>query len=125
MKFFALTDSSEYDQNRLAEAYKAARAFGVLRVGSDCLFFRARLKTWFIPYKDIHRCFRRVMLVPAKLCCGRGDFEIQNLVIQGDKGELAQIQLPGERAAKAVMEELKQRMPWADFSAPEKKADPA
>ena len=41
--------------------------------------------------------------------------------IEGEEGELAQIQLPGTRAAKAAMEELKARVPQASFSAPEKK----
>lgn len=120
MKFTAVTHSAAYDEKKLSEAYRAARPIGVLRIGDDCLFFRARMHTYYIPYGDIRRCFRRVMLVPAKLCCGRGDFEIENLVIQGDEGELAQIQLPGNRAAKAVMEELKAKIPHADFTAPKK-----
>jgi hypothetical protein len=56
--------------------------------------------------------------VPAKLCCGKGDLEVENLVICGDKGELAQIQLPGTRAAKVLMEELENLIPEAEFGRP-------
>lgn len=122
MKFSAITASPQlYSDEKLTEAYKSARTIGVLRMAEEGLFFRAHFHTWFIPYTEIRRCFRRVQLVPAKLCCGKGDFAVENLVIEGEEGELAQIQLPGTRAAKAAMEELKARVPQASFSAPEKK----
>ena len=63
--------------------------------------------------------FRRVLAVPAKLCCGKGDFEIENLVICGENDqELAQVQLPGRKAAQILMEELKNRVPEAEFGRP-------
>ena len=122
MKFSVITASPQlYSDEKLTEAYKSARTIGVLRMAEEGLFFRAHFRTWFIPYTEIRRCFRRVQLVPAKLCCGKGDFAVENLVIEGEEGELAQIQLLGTRAAKAAMEELKARVPQASFSAPEKK----
>ena len=118
MKFNPLT-STVVDQSVLAEAYTTGRDIGVIKLTENYLFFRKKLKVYYIPYTDVRRCFRRVMLVPAKLCCGKGDFEIEHLVICGDAGELAQIQLPGTRAAKIMMEELKERIPHAKFVRPD------
>ena len=103
MRFEPLT-ASQQESSALREEYERARRIEKLRLGERHLFFRSGLRTYYIPYADIRRYFRRVMLVPAKLCCGKGDFEIENLVICGDAGELAQIQLPGAKAAKVVME---------------------
>ncbi|MBE5996418.1 MAG: hypothetical protein E7240_03560 [Lachnospiraceae bacterium] len=58
------------------------------------------------------------MEVPAKMCCGEGSFAIENLVICDDDKELAVIQLPGTKAARLLMEELKKKMPDTVFSAP-------
>ena len=112
MKFESLT-SPAADTSALQEEYKQAREIGKLRLGRQHLYFRTGLKSYYLPYQDITRYFRRVMQVPAKLCCGKGDFEIENLVICGERGELAQIQLPGVKAAKAVMECLAELAPNA------------
>ena len=112
MKFVSLT-SSAVEDSVLQEEYKQAREIGKLRLGQRRLYFRTGLKSYYLPYQDITRYFRRVMQVPAKLCCGKGDFEIENLVICGERGELAQIQLPGAKAAKVVMECLAELAPNA------------
>ena len=118
------------DTAALTDEYKEARQIGVIRIGQTCLFFRVRMKTYYIPYSEVTRCFRRVMLVPARMCCGRGDLSIENLVIcggadeNGQEKELAQIELPGDKAAKILMEELKQKMPGIPFVCPPK-AEPA
>lgn len=112
MKFEPLTLPVE-DRTLLREEYRQAREIGSLHFGQDNLYFRAGLKVYYIPYGDIHRYFRRVMQVPAKLCCGRGDFEIENLVICGESGELAQVQLPGTKAARIVMERMAELAPNA------------
>ena len=112
MKFESLT-SPAADASALQEEYKCAREIGKLRLGQQHLYVRSGLKCYYLPYSDIRRYFRRVMRVPAKMCCGKGDFEIENLVICGDGGELAQIQLPGVKAAKAVMESLAELAPNA------------
>lgn len=119
MKFYPLIENAPAeDAEALASEYRAAREIGKVRVGELRLYFRSGLKTYYIPYRDVRRCFRRVMLIPAKMCCGRGDFELENIVICGEEGELAQIQLPGERAGKALMEELEARIPEAEFGKP-------
>ena len=112
MKFESLT-SPAGDPTALQAEYKQAREIGKLRLGQRNLYIRAGLKLYYVPYSDIRRYFRRVMQVPAKMCCGKGNFEIESLVICGDAGELAQIQLPGAKAAKVVMECLAELAPNA------------
>lgn len=122
MKFYPLTTVVN-DADSLASEYKVGREIGAIRLGELRLYFRNKRKVYYIPYKDVRRCFRRVMLIPAKMCCGKGDFEIENLVICGEEGELAQIQLPGTRAAKILMEDLERLIPEAEFGKPEEKLD--
>ena len=116
MKFYSLNKDS--DRPDLSEEYAASRRIGSLGIGTEHLFFRLRLKTFFIPYTDIKRCYRRVLLVPARMCCGRGELQMENLVLHNDEGEFAQIPLPDTRAAKEVMRQLETRIPGAVFSAP-------
>ena len=120
MKFYPLdTVTAQVGDEELNGEYKTAREIGKVKMGELRLFVKSGLKTYYIPYHDIRRMFRRVLAVPAKLCCGKGDFEIENLVICGaDDKELAQIQLPGKKAAQILMEELKQRVPEAEFGRP-------
>ena len=117
MKFYPLTDRQAGDDELTAE-YKTAREIGRVRLGELHLFLRTGTKKYFIPYRDVRRCFRRVQLIPAKMCCGRGDFEVENLVVCGEAGELIQVQLPGTRAAKLLMEELERLIPEAEFGKP-------
>ena len=58
------------------------------------------------------------MIITAKLCCGRGELAVENLIICDEAKELASVALPGTRAAKALMEELQQRIPGAAFRCP-------
>jgi hypothetical protein len=119
MKFYPLEENQpQTEAKQLESEYTAAREIGKIRLGEQRLYFRSGRKIYYIPYTSIRRCFRRVMLVPAKLCCGKGDLEVENLVLCGDSGELAQIQLPGTRAAKILMEELKALIPEAEFGRP-------
>ena len=117
MKFYSLTSREENMESLQAE-YKTAQEIGKLRLGEDRLYFRSARKIFYIPYNEIHRYFRRVMLVPAKLCCGKGDFAIEHLVICDTDRELAQIQLPGSRAAKVLMERLGSLAPDAIMGMP-------
>jgi len=120
MKFVPLTAEAE-DPQGLTSEYNAAREIGKIRLGELHLFCRAGLKCHYIPYREVRRCFRRVELIPAKMCCGKGDFELENLVVCGDAGELIQVQLPGAKAAKILLEELKNRIPEAEFGKPDAK----
>ena len=122
MKYYTVTGEVLSDA-ALGGEYRAARAFGVVRVGEAHLFFRAGMRTYAMPYGEIRRCYRRVMRVPLRMCCGKGNLDVENLVVDGDAGEVAQIQLPGTRAAQALMESLKQRMPEAEFVPPAREAE--
>ena len=117
MKFEPLTSPAP-DQAALREEYSRARQVGKLRLGDQRLYFRSGLKAYYMPYTDIRRYFRRVMRIPAKLCCGQGAFELEHLVLCGDGGELAQIALPGAKAARAVMQSLALLAPDAQTGRP-------
>ncbi|MCD7746610.1 MAG: hypothetical protein LUI13_15240 [Lachnospiraceae bacterium] len=114
MKFYSLIPDSQEPVPSEAD-YHSAREIGVVRLGERTFYFRKARRVYYIPYHRIRSCFRRVMIVPAKLCCGQGGLPVENLVICGDEGELAQIQIPGERAGKALLEELKNRAPDAEI----------
>ena len=116
MKFYPLLPGMQAAD--LTEEYRASREIGSIRIGREHFFFRLRLKVYYIPYGRIRRCYRRVLLVPATVCCGRGELQVENLVLHGEEGELAQIPLPGTRAAKELMRELQPRIPGCIFAAP-------
>ena len=122
MKFVATTNTI-IDDKILNEEFGNARQVGVLRVGESNLFFRSKMKQYYIPFSDIKRCYRRVVAVSTKMCCGRGELLIENLVVCDDEKELAVIQLPGTRAAKILMEDLKGILPEVDFSSPKRNED--
>ena len=84
------------------------------------LFFRAGLKTYYIPYEAVRSCFRRVYQVPVKMCCGRGEIDYEHLIISDGEKEVADIPLPGTKAAQELIRLLKEKMPDAETMA----ADP-
>ena len=118
MNFLPLVPGED-NREELRSEYRTAREIGRVRLGGQRMYLRSGFKTYYIPYRAIRRCFRRVQLIPAKMCCGRGDLEVENLVVCGEgDAELMQVQLPGTRAAKLLMEELKARVPGAAFGKP-------
>ena len=117
MKFYPVV--SELAPEVVSADYKAGRAIGKACLGEQCLYFRDKLKVYYIPYAEMTRVFRRVELIPATMCCGKGDFEVENMVIWTAEGEKAQIQLPGERAGKILLEELTRRAPHAEVGKPD------
>ena len=116
MKFYPVVN--ELAAEVVSADYKAGREIGKARLGEKCLYFREKLKVYYIPYADMTRVFRRIELLPAQMCCGKGDFEVENIVICTAEGEKAQIQLPGERAGKIMLEELTCRAPHAAVGKP-------
>ena len=117
MKFYPVV--SELALEVVSADYKAGREIGKARLGDKCLYFRDKLKVQYIPYEDITRVFRRVVMVPATMCCGKGDLEMENIVICTAEGEKAQIQLPGARAGKIMLEELARLVPHAQVGKPD------
>ena len=117
MFFFPLKESV-FDRKALRMEYKTAKTIGVIRLGETCFFFRRGVKIYYIAYIEIVRFFRRVMLIPTGT--KRGDMRMETLVICDEKGELAQIQIPGHNAAKLLMDEMKAKAPHADSTCPDK-----
>lgn len=123
MRFYPLLEAGAAGEDTpLDGEFQDAREIGKVKLGELHLFFKKGMKVYFIAYRDVRRLFRRIEAVPAKMCCGKGTFEIENLVIcgEGDQ-ELAQIQLPGKKAAQILMEELTERVPEAQIGKPAKK----
>ena len=116
MKFYPL--ASELAPEVVFAGYKEGREIGKVRLGGKCFYFRDKLRVCYVPYADVTRVFRRVILVPATMCCGKGDLEMEHIVICTEKGEVAQVQLPGERAGKILLEELARLIPHAEVGKP-------
>ena len=120
MKFAPLLPTGEVEPR---DEYTQAREIGPVRVGEEHLFFRDRRKVYYIPYTQLERCFRRVLLIPAKMCCGRGDLAVEHLVLCAQGRELAQIRLPGERAGKMLLEEIARLAPGVLIGKPGQTAE--
>lgn len=112
MKYVPLKTEAK-ETKGLAAEYDEGREIGVVRLGREHLFFRRRWRIYYIAYDEIARCFRRVVAVQAKMCCGKGELQMEYLVVCDEEKELAVIQLPGTRAAEALMEEMISRTPNA------------
>jgi hypothetical protein len=52
------------------------------------------------------------------MCCENGELEIEYLVVSSDGRELIEIQLPGQKAARMMMDELKSSVEGVEFTAP-------
>jgi len=122
MKYYPLVECNAVEAALQAE-YNAGRTIGNVRLGAEYLFFKEKRKVYYIPYAAITRCFRRVLLVQTKMCCGKGNLEVENLVICGESGELAQIQMPGERAGKIMLEEIARLAPHVQIGRPKENND--
>ncbi len=118
MKFYSLINACGDDRGALQQEFKESRQIGKIYLGDSHFFFRAARRTYYIPYADIRRYFRRVMLVPVKMCCGRGNLPVEHLVICGDEGELAQIRLSDTQMAKVLMNDLQKLAPQAAAGRP-------
>ena len=118
MKFINLTDGVKSDSSELAREYRSSHSYGVTVVGNENLFVKKGLKIYYISYKDADRIFRRVRRVNAMMCCENGELEIEYLVVSAEGRELIEIQLPGQKAARMMMEELKGSVEGVEFMAP-------
>ena len=117
MIFHSLTENKR-ERSSISAEYKTAKSIGVVRLGSECFFFRRWFKIYYVAYEEMARCFRRVLLIPV--AGGKKNMRLETLVIADKKGELAQIQIPGADAARGLMEEIKVRAPHTDFTCPDK-----
>ncbi len=106
----------------LKAQYDAGHKIGVVCVGQDYLFVKKRLKRFFIAYSDAERIFRRVQTVSVNMCCEQGDLQFDYLVVMLDGKEVLEVQLPGAKAAKFLMQELKEVSSDCNFSAPQRES---
>ena len=120
MIFHSLTGNKR-ERSAVSAEYKSAKKIGVVRLGEKCFFFSRWFKVYYVAYEEMTRCFRRVLLIPV--AGGKKNMRLETLVIADQKGELAQIQIPGADAAKTLLEELKAKAPHADFACPDKKEE--
>ena len=118
MRFINLTDGTKTGSPELLEEYRNSHSYGVVVIGSDDLFVKKGLKVYYISYKDADRIFRRVRRVNAMMCCERSELEIEYLVVSALGKELIEVQLPGKKAARLIMEELKGSKLGVELSAP-------
>lgn len=111
MKFHPL-NCAEAEKSVLDADHAGARQIGNAHLGKLFFYFRVRTRLYYLPYSQITRCFRRVELVQARMCCGKGNLEVENIVICGENDEeLAQIQLPGAKAGRILLEEMARLAP--------------
>ena len=108
-KYHPLTQTA--DNAVLKAEHSAGRTIGNVVLGNTYFFFKEKRKICYIPYTDITRVFRRVVLVQTKMCCGKGNLEVENIVVCTEQGEVAQVQLPGARAGVIMLEEIGKRAP--------------
>lgn len=118
MRFKDLKDNSLHNSKELGAEYKGSHSYGVTVIGSDHLFIKKGLSVYFISYADAERIFRRVRRVQAMMCCDNGELEIEYLVVMAGGRELIEVQLPGQKAARMMMEELRSSVQGVEFSAP-------
>jgi len=119
MKFKPLK-TTDQDKEVLSPDFKSGHRIGILTLGNQFLFFKKGFKIFYIPYTEITRAFRRVLLVPAKMCCSSGDLPVESLVLHNKDGEIADISVPGKNAAEILIKELKEKAPAAEFVCPPK-----
>ncbi|MBQ8185114.1 MAG: hypothetical protein IJ036_04940 [Lachnospiraceae bacterium] len=108
------------DMGILRTEYKKGIEIGPVRLGDLCLYIKSGLRVCYLPYEEICRCFRRVMVMRAKVRGESREIPVEYLVICTDAGEIVQVQLPGKTAAKQMMSILKKKVPGAEFASPAK-----
>ena len=118
MKFVDLKDNVKLASEEFADEYKNGRGYGSVTIGSDHLFIKKGLKAYCIAYTDADRIFRRVRRVNAQMCCDNGELELEYLVVSADGKELIEAELPGKKAARMLMDELKGTAADVEFCAP-------
>lgn len=124
MKFYQL-DSVVPEKESLISDYKNGHDIGIITLGEKCLFFKRYFKVFYIPYSDLKRAYRRVLLVPAKMCCASGDLPVESLVIHNSKDEeIAVVSVPGGNAGPLLIKELGEKSPDTITVCPPKPAEP-
>lgn len=117
MKFECYT-STKMEQAVCKEDFASADGMNNVFFGDKAVYLKKLTKILYIPYADMDRIFRRVMQVPVKMCCGRGDLEIQYLVIMKEDKQIIELQVPSKTGAVILFDEVKKRAPQLQFTRP-------
>ncbi len=120
MNFTPLYESelNNAKDNSLTVRYEAGHTIGAVTVSEGYLFIKKGLRRYYIAYEAAQKIFRRVRRLHANICCGDGDIEVDYLVVMADDRELIEVTLPGRKAAKQLMEEIREAAPSLDTTAP-------
>ena len=86
MKFQPLSEGYEIPTNA-EEEFRSSRAIGPVRIGAETFYFKKGRTAYFIPYENITRVFRRVLLVPAKMGCCALLEELKKLIPDAQFGK--------------------------------------
>jgi hypothetical protein len=126
MKYVSLLSSKTNTDNKddLASLCKSGHSIGPVIIADGYLFVKKGFRYYYISYRDAEKIFRRVRKLHANICCGDGDIEVEYLVIYAQGRELMEVTLPGKKAARALIDELKGKADYLDTSAPVKNNDP-
>lgn len=122
MAFYSLVSgkvnkSSHHD---LSGELREGHTIGPVTVSKNNLFIKKGLRRYYIAYAEAERIFRRVRRLHANICCGDGDIEVEYLVIGIDGREVMEVTLPGKKAARMLMDEIRQTAPDLDTAAPKR-----
>ena len=117
MKFECYT-TTKLDENVCKEDFAAADGMNSIYFGNQAVYLKKLMKIVYIPYADIDRIFRRVLQVPVKMCCGKGDLEVQYLVLMKEDQQILELQVPSKSGAVMLFEEAKRRAPQLQFNRP-------
>ena len=125
MKYVSLISPNTNKDNStdLASLCKSGHSIGPVVISDGYLFVKKGFRYYYISYNDADKIFRRVRRLHANICCGDGDIEVEYLVIYANDRELMEITLPGKKAARAIIDELKIKDANLDTSAPVKNDD--
>ncbi len=114
-----LSESPDKEKtDELTVRFKEGHAIGSVTVADGFLFVKKGLRNYYIEYTDAEKIFRRVRRLHANICCGDGDIEVEHLVIMADGRELMEVTLPDRKAAQMLMNDLKEKAPMLDTTAP-------
>ncbi len=120
MSYYSLTSGkiNKEQGSALSVEFSDGHTIGPVTVSQNNLFIKKGLRRYFIAYSEADRIFRRVRRLHANICCGDGDIEVEYLVIGVNGAEVMEVTLPGKKAARMLMDEIRQTAPDLDTAAP-------
>ncbi|MCR4788139.1 MAG: hypothetical protein K5888_06115 [Lachnospiraceae bacterium] len=125
MRYYSLSSGkvNKGTDHDLSGECREGHTIGPVTVSKNNLFIKKGLRRYYIPYAEADRIFRRVRRLHANICCGDGDIEVEYLVIGVNGIEAMEVTLPGKKAARMLMDEIRQAAPGLDTAAPKKEDD--